>query len=195
MSTKRVKLKKCIADAWNECIKEDYPSQCINSEHALQAYFFARLKAQIDCIFSEEVRRIFIEPRLNIGDGKKDSKNVYFPDLMICSKTKIIAVIELKYQPRVDPTFMKDMETLAKIATTGREDGLTFMNLRYAGEGEPPKYEMSSDILFVWAGVHRKTTSNEEMGERWQKHVVQPLGNHFLALHAHTTKGDAATTD
>jgi hypothetical protein len=194
MTIKRNLLKNALTSAWETCIKKDYPTRCINSEHALQAYFFSRLKEALD----SKPRQIFVEPRFSIPtEGNR--KLHYIPDLIVCDTRQIIAVVELKYQPRSNPSFQKDFKTLVTVATTAREQHLTFINKRYRGEGDPAPYPLATDVVFVWAGVHKKALARADAHEKmtgiWKESVPDALANQLLVLHAHTARGALAKID
>lgn len=102
-------IKSQIVQAWNLSINEDYCNQRINSERSLQASFWSHLNRLLS-----ENRRLFIEPTMSINT-KRGIKRI-IPDIVVCDTKKVISVIELKYLPRGQPKYKKDIENLALIA-------------------------------------------------------------------------------
>lgn len=146
MRTRKL-IKSQIIDAWRHIIATDYANQRINSERSLQAAFWAQLNSRLG-----RNRRLFIEPCLSVI-GPLARKAVY-PDVVVCNSREVIAVIELKYLPRVKPEYLKDMRTLQFIAR--ERSGIRIANSRYRGPTVDSRdYAVSSNTLFVWAGVHK----------------------------------------
>lgn len=175
-------LRKQLIEAWQEAIESDYCSQRINSERSLQAAFWARLNN----ILPEETRRMFIEPVLKVPR----SGRTHFPDIVICNTQEVIAVVEIKYQPRVLPSHKKDLRTLSVVAAN--REHLSVSNTRIHGvSADPKKYPFSKDVLFVLAGVHKSPKTS--FGS---KHVpllatgISGLAGCFLQLHAETHADD-----
>ena len=142
----RSPLKTTIIESWRECIENHYTLQRINSERSLQASFWSHLDEHLP-----KGRRMFIEPGISI---KKTSglKRVY-PDIAICNTKEVIAIIELKYQQRAQPSYGKDIETLNTLSRYRKK--LKLKNVRYRGEeADSKEYLFSSNMLFVWAGIH-----------------------------------------
>lgn len=185
----RNRLRKQIIEAWTASIETDYQRQRINSERSLQASLWSQLNQRLDV----RTRRMFIEPSVTLNT-KAGTKTLY-PDLVICNSKQIIAVIELKYQPRIQPSYRKDIETLRLIASHRSEINLS--NSRYRGtEADSKAYSLARETLFVWAGVHRATSSS---GDR---QTLQPfntgiaeLADCYLELHASTRDGSRAIID
>src|SRR5512139_4141744 len=121
----RFLLKATIIDAWRSCITDDYCRQRINSERSLQASLWARLNERLSAH-----RRMFIEPHVAVRT--ENGTVSLLPDLVICNSRQVIGVIELKYQPRTTPSYAKDINSLATLAT--HREGITFQNERYRGE-------------------------------------------------------------
>jgi hypothetical protein len=144
-------LQTEIKLAWETCIQSDYETLRINSERSLQASFWAQLNSRL---LPKDDWLMFIEPGLKVkGEGK------VFPDIVICDTEKAVAVIELKYQPRKEPDWKKDIGTLDWIHRHRKK--LHFQNVRHDHRPEKVKeYTLSDNLLFVWAGVHL-SMSNE----------------------------------
>ena len=107
------------------------------------------------------------------------------PDIVICNSRQIIDLVELKYLPRTQPTFRKDMETLRAIAANRSE--LQVANSRYRGDRSKAKADsIASNALFVWAGVHREAVSNDASSAPFNTGVPE-LEGCFLELHAETS--------
>ncbi|WP_146374447.1 hypothetical protein [Symmachiella macrocystis] len=124
---------------------------------------------------------MFIEPGMKVG-----TKRVFFPDIVICNTREVIAVIEIKYQPRALPSHDKDLETLRILARNRRR--VSVSNTRFRGPAVDAKnYPMSEDVLFVWAGIHKKPqTSYESEEQKLLSHRFRVLDDCFLQLHAET---------
>jgi hypothetical protein len=142
-------IQSQIIQAWNECIDEDYCNQRINSERSLQASFWSHLNKLLS-----RNRRLFIEPGIVIDMGKDGLKRLV-PDIVVCNTKEVIAVIELKYLPRVQARYKKDIDSLSLIAKNRKQ--ISIANDRFRGtEKDANKYVLSKNVLFVWAGVHAK---------------------------------------
>jgi len=178
----RALIKKQIIKAWEESIQLDYYNQRINSERSLQASFWSRL----NFILSKN-RRLFIEPTITITIDSGIKKLT--PDIVVCNTKKVIAVIELKYSPRAQPKFQKDIESLCSIARNREQ--IIISNERFRGiEKDGNKYALSNNVLFVWAGVHAKEMS--ETNELYSS-AHEILNGCYLQLHAVTEKNSAPT--
>jgi len=168
-------IRKQIIQAWTACIKEDYCNQRINSERSLQASFWAHLNKLLS-----KNRRLFIEPGMSMQT--KDGLKKLIPDIVVCNTKEVISVIELKYLPRAQPKYKKDIESLALIAQNRQQ--ISIANDRFRGaERDAKKYALSKNILFVWAGVHAK--ESQESGLLFSV-GSDALQNCFLQLHAET---------
>lgn len=178
----RKPLQKTLITAWRQAIEEDYCSRRINSERSLQA----SLWSQLNQLLPRKTRQIFIEPSMVVRGG--ETRKLLIPDLVICNTTHVIAVIELKYQPRGNPAFAKDLATLTALAVHRRDLGVT--NRRFLGSGRRKVYPFSDRVLWVWAGVHRdQTPSLECMETPVLCQQLPELQGDFLQLHAETHKG------
>lgn len=83
--------KKQVREAWRQSITIDYALQRINSERSLQASLWSNLNAQL----APRSRRMFIEPCMSASGS---TKQLQYPDLVICNSREVIGIIELKYQ-------------------------------------------------------------------------------------------------
>ena len=163
--------------AWQEVISNHYLQQLIVSERALQSYFCERIRYE----FSQKqrlTRRLLLEPKLkNLASHER-----FQPDILVCDHEKVIAVIELKYQPNQRPNFEPDLWKLACIAKDlGRFE---VANNRFRGPRvmqEP--YRVAPNVLYVWAGVY-----GSEYIEISTK-IDMCIAQQFLALHAVTHVG------
>lgn len=163
-----------IIKAWNQCIQNDYRDQRINSERSLQASFWSYLNRLIP-----KTRYIFIEPSISVRINAKTEK--FFPDLIVCNTKEVIAIIELKYQPRVHPNFKKDVNKLGILAKYRNK--LTVSNERFRGiPAKNKKFAFSRNILFVWAGIHAGIIDEIP--------IQKELQGSFLELHAQTTRDE-----
>ena len=168
-------IKSQIIQAWNRCISEDYCAQRINSERSLQASFWSHLSQLLS-----KNRRLFIEPGISIRT--KNGPKTFVPDIVVCNTREVISIIELKYLPRTQPRYKKDIESLSLIAENRHQ--IIVANDRFRGaEKDSNKYSLSKDILFVWAGVHAKEkTETSALYSAGHK----SLDDCYLQLHAVT---------
>ena len=158
--------------AWQRTIQNEYSDQLINSERALQLYFCTHLGNE----FSEKSRlkrSFLIEPPFRNRETKEKCR----PDVLVCDREKVIAVVELKYQPHKKPAYKKDVEKLAYIAKA--LERFEVYNNRFRGTKKfKSPFFLADNALFVWAGVYR-----EEYDEVTQK--IDPIiQRQFLAFHA-----------
>jgi len=168
-------VRDVIQSAWDACITSDYLTCRINSERSLQASFWAQLNERL---LPKESWLMFIEPGLKL---KRHGK--VFPDIVVCDTAEetVVAVIELKFQPRIKGKWKKDIETLDRIHAD--RESLFFKNVRHDREGESPEFPLADDTLFVWAGIHLP------LGKDLKSLIgdSQWIGN-FIELHHPTEK-------
>jgi len=164
-------LKGQIIRAWLQTIERDYNYGRINSERSLQASLWASLNDLLP-----RNRNLFIEPFLNAGE------KLVCPDIVITNSREVVAVIELKYLPRAQPKYEKDVATLAFIAQQRIE--LQLYHRRHRGvRKDYPRYRMAKHILFVWAGVHKPELLQSEF---LYADGRPELDGCFMELHAET---------
>ena len=174
---KRNPLKKLIIKAWQKSVKKDYCIQRINSERSLQASFWSQLNTMLP-----ENQRIFIEPPMRVKTRGEIKKLI--PDIVICNKKEVICIIELKYIPRGQPQYQKDIESLALISQ--KRNQISISNKRYRGTIKDGKeYSLSENLLFVWAGIHAKPKSEIV---KLYSHKYKSLTGDFIQLHAETNE-------
>jgi hypothetical protein len=126
---------------------------------------------------------MFIEPCIVIET--KTGIKIVFPDLVICNTKEVIGVIELKYQPRAKPNYMKDIATLSSIAK--HRKNISISNQRFRGQPiDETIYSLSKNILFVWAGVHASINSINKNDAPLYSARYNKLQGCFLELHAET---------
>lgn len=168
-------LKSQIIDAWAQSISVDYNNQRINSERSLQASFWSHLN-----IILKKNRRLFIEPTMSINTQYGIKRLI--PDIVVCNTKEVISVIELKYIPRGQPKYKKDIETLSLISEFRNQ--ISIVNDRFKGsEKDSKKYPLSKNVLFVWAGIHAK--EKIQMNELYSENH-ESLNGCFFELHAET---------
>ena len=169
-------LRSQINQAWQQAIETNYQRQRINSERSLQAAVWS----QLNTIFEDSTRRMFIEPGIVIHTTGVDgaiTRTVRIPDMVVCNSREIIAVLELKYQPRVKPTYAKDLATLAWISNAREQVAIS--NTRFRGvEADARTYKLASSVLYVWAGIH--SDANASLSPPAE------IASNFLELHAVT---------
>jgi hypothetical protein len=170
--TARSLLRSQITDAWHQSIRQDYEGSRINSERSLQASLWSHLKDEL----SPTTRRMFIEPRMTVG---RTNQQVRYPDIVICNTRQVIGIIELKYLPRAQPSWRKDLLTFQWIEDN--RTTITVSNARYRGLAENRRvYPLAKDVLYVWAGVHAASSVCLD------NLVRADLAPTFLPLHAET---------
>lgn len=176
----RKPLQDQLIAAWRRAIQTDYSDQRINSERSLQA----ALWSQLNQVLPRNTRRLFVEPRVELNI--RQQTHHFYPDLVICNTQTVIAVIELKYQPRVRPSYRKDLRTLAMLARYRHQ--VQVSNVRYRGTTNDARaYPLSQSVLFVWAGVHRPLADKSDAGTVHSIAAgIKPLTDCFLEMHAET---------
>jgi hypothetical protein len=168
-------IESNIIEAWYRCVKNDYSRQRINSERSLQASFGFYLNKLLP-----PDQRLFIEPRVAVTHRAGIKK--LHPDIVVCRKRLVTAIVELKYLPKTRPNYKKDIESLAFISKY--RDKIFISNSRYrgpeTGEGE---YKLSKRILFVYACVHKDMRFDE-----YPLYAAgyKSLSGRYLQLHAET---------
>ena len=167
-------IQSILRRAWVDCIENDYVNQVMNSERSLQASYWSAIKSILPAN-----RYIFIEPTFKITkEGRKVT-----PDIIICSKTEVIAIIELKYLPKGKSKYQKDIYSLNTLAKYRRE--LQFNYKRFLGEDKT--FGFSNSILFVWAGIYNRLDSH--VGDDFSKGYAS-LSDCYMQLEAVTSKDE-----
>lgn len=145
----------------------------INSEHGLQAVYYARVRALLP-----DDRGIMVEPTLKVS-GRR-----VIPDIVITWKGKVVAVVELKYSPKGQAAYKKDVNNMALIA--GSRDDLRLEHHRLVGvKNISISYKMSPSILFIWAGIHRPEC---DQSSYLYSDGYPELYDSFMEFHAETQK-------
>lgn len=177
----RRQLQKQLVQAWEHAITQDYLTQRINSERSLQESYWACLNR----LLSPKSRRMFIEPHLTISTS--DHSKRYYPDIVICNTKQVIGVVELKYEPRKLPSLKKDMGSLRDISAN--REHLSITNKRFRGRSiDERRYDLPSNVLFVWAGVHRTPADSFSSPKTpLMSEGIDELRGCFLELHAETS--------
>lgn len=180
----RAPLRRVLTEVWDEVIATDYANQRVNSERSLQAAVWAGLNKRLP----PRTRRLFVEPSFVVGE-EETSRRVC-PDLVICNSRRVIAIIEVKYEPRRAPSVRKDLRTLQSLAKHGERMSLT--NARYLGDAEESKtYQLTEKTIFIWAGVYR---GGDSTMQPLAIEVPPILAGRFQSLHAVTQRGESAVT-
>lgn len=178
MAYLRLPLRSQLWQSWKMAIEEDYQKQLINSENGLQTALIVRLRSLLP-----EARRVFIEP-LVFARGNEAKR--WFPDLVVCNSKQVIAVVELKYQPRQFANWKLDLQKLNRIAELKQD--LHVANTRYLG---PPvddrEYTFASRTLFGWLGVHRPFPGLKKNQVPDMADGHEFLSGCFVQLHALTS--------
>ena len=172
-------LKSQIREAWRQSIANDYAAQRINSERSLQASLWSNLNT----LLAPKTRRMFIEPCMSTPGLDRQLR---YPDLVICNSRKVIGIIELKYQPRAQPRWRKDIDTFHFLAT--HRNVISISNSRFLGIAVDARtYPLARDVLFVWAGVQAPCEL------KLSEYVDSTLAPYFMSLHAQTQHSGAPT--
>lgn len=180
----RAPFRRLLTEVWEEVIATDYANQRVNSERSLQAAVWSGLNDRLP----PRTRRLFVEPPFTIDDH--GTSRLVRPDLVVCNSRRVIAVIEVKYEPRKAPSIRKDLRTLQSLSEHGGELGIA--NDRYLGDGKAPaSYRLSDKTIFVWVGVYRASGPDPEP---IQFEVPEGLVGRFHSLHAVTRPSRAAKT-
>ena len=157
---KRRRLAWMVRSAWEKCVNEQYVRQTVNSEAALQTWFCTYLHEQINSM--RLPWRLFVEPRV-VLDGEPGP---VFPDVLVCNEQRAIGAIELKYLPRGEAKFVKDMQSLSRLAAKSGKGGVSVSNERYRGPNRREKrYELAADALLVWAAISAKEIESSRIRE------------------------------
>ena len=102
----------------------------------------------------------------------------------MCSTKEVISIIELKYLPRGNPIYKKEIRNFDFIARNRKS--ISIANDRYSGPiGEAKIYGLSNRILFVWAGIHQECRNETEY---MFNEGFTNLSECYLQLHAATRK-------
>jgi len=105
------------------------------------------------------------------------------PDIAICNTREVIAIIELKYQPKAQPRYKKDIATLNLLSRYRKK--LSLSNTRFRGaETDAKAYQFSPKMLFVWAGIHGEL--REPQKHRYCR-GMRYLGEGYVELHGETS--------
>jgi hypothetical protein len=174
-------LKRLLLVAWQQTIRRYYERQQINSERGLQVFFCQSLISQFDA--AKVPRRLFVEPTLTAGNSSSSPK----PDVLICNRHRIIGVVELKYLPRANANYRKDLQTLEWCGS--HADSIQIRNERYLGRQSASKYySLANDAVLCWAGVFNRPIVLSLRGK-----VSEKIHSHFMELHAVTVPGGIPT--
>ena len=179
-------LRSNMLKAWSSVIKTLYDKQRVNSERSLQAALWSALNARLP-----DVNRMFIEPHLKIV-GCYTS---FVPDIVVCSKFRIAAVIELKYRPCGTAPYSKDLHTLQTLAQCSK-DAFAITNMRFEGKkAGAQEYRLSPTTLLIWAGIHRPLSpiAADQRALLCEDYDIPKT--RFMQLHAETVRGGRAKVD
>ena len=105
--------------------------------------------------------------------------------LRVCNSRSVIAVVELKFLPRGQPNYEKDIRTLVSLARHRKKVSLRYGRYRGASR-KVVEFGMSDSVLIVWAGIHAE---EREEPERLYSSRFPSLAGCFLELHAVTKRG------
>jgi len=154
-----------LTNVW-DVVKDDYLAGLINSERCLQAALYRGLRMKMPENF-----RIFVEPRLPIHDN-----GAIIPDIIICSDSKIVAVVEIKYVPHSYPRFEDDLKKFNRLADFSSSDTFDIAIDPITGKFDNIRYHLNTDSIFVFAVV-----GDSEAQAVWRSEVIS-----FLSPEIHT---------
>ena len=174
----RLRLRGVLASAWRSTIADAYVKRRINSERGLQVYFCAQLLSQFTD--NRMKRALFVEPRVNIPGSK-----LRLPDIVICNRDRVVAVVELKCRPRGMPSPAKDFTTLVSLSKAGQRVNIS--NERYHGPAKSRSYEIAADAVLCWAVICK------ERSVPLPARNAARLGSQLLLLQALTHSNAAPT--
>ena len=198
-------LKQQLTESWKQCLELDYPKGIINGERALQACLYHRLISRFVDDQMEDRRSVFIEPCIKFhAEGVQR-----MPDMVICDTKRVIAIVELKFHPRVRLNAartgelrtgaQKDLQTLVRIARdVAAEDAkvvsdsprITVTNERYLGKGSGGKaFALAPNMLFVWAGIYRRGDESPSRLAHGLEQSGLSIHGRVFELHARTQSG------
>lgn len=179
----RKPLRNHLTAAWDAVVSADYVRQRINSERSLQASFWSQINIRLPSHF-----RMFIEPQFTLDDGSR-----VIPDIVVCNSRSVICVVEIKFRPRGNAAYHKDVRSLNNLAIHG--DSLSLSNQRFFGPSVDGRtYGFANHALFVWAGFHRCPNEGTYAKLPSIASDFPALRGHFMQLHAETdSEGPPAT--
>lgn len=203
MKNPRGQVASALRSAWESTIAKYYnidgPSSAIGSEAGLQAYLMVELDTAIRAMEKKgampQNTRVFIEPCI--------SRTKIVPDLIVCRNRSVIAVVELKYTPRLDLAIseenassglQKDLASfIALYEKSQSELAPSFLHERYCGDFGVTfeNFKFSKQTLFIWGGVH-KWTPDSLKATFSSKEALR--GVPFFEMHANTEDKKKATT-
>ncbi len=133
---------KHIEQAWTESIESDYDSHAVLSERTLQASIWAKLRAKANGQY------IFIEPKIYLPPIHGNLSTHVIPDLLVCRGESVIAVIELKFTPRVKADLRSDIQKLRKVRDA--KEPLSIELERFRGvQAKAHKYRTTESTQYV----------------------------------------------
>ncbi|MFQ5752724.1 MAG: hypothetical protein ACE5HI_12070 [bacterium] len=97
-----------LKDIWVSKIASDYSSGLITTERGLQAILFAHLYGL------RKNWKAYVEPGIAYYENGPAR---YKPDLVICSSSNVLAIIEIKFVPHHYPHYKRDIDKLIEIST------------------------------------------------------------------------------
>ena len=100
-----------IESAWLRTVANHYNFHQILSERTLQAAFWSQL------IPHATDRYIFIEPRMTIPGDANAPTACMIPDIVICRKRSVLAIVEFKFIPRGAANVTYDLAKLERVAS------------------------------------------------------------------------------
>lgn len=142
--TERNGLRSDLRAAWRHAC-DSYEKRQVNSEAGLLVHFCIGLAHR----FKDKKRQIFVQPHLKLAEGVGR-----YPDVLVCNRDRIVAVVELKFKPRGKPTikeYEKDLGTLALFCQTNED--IAFESERYRGPLAGKAFTLAGDAVLCWGGI------------------------------------------
>ncbi len=143
-----------ISKLWQHDVASDYASGMITTERALQAVLYSHIRRHCPEL------QIYVEPgMLYYENGVPSAK----PDLVLCSKEKIILVAEIKFVPHYYPPYKEDITKLKRFFSEGANIGHKLQIDPRTGTFTGKPYAISSKTKYAFfvvgrndsEGVHR----------------------------------------
>lgn len=180
-------LSSLLSAAWNR-VEFIYSSGAICSERHLQAELFHIL--QNDVLFTNSFQ-VFIEPSICAykDNDKYTDMHGLIPDMIITRETKIVGIVELKYNPLGYVQFQKDLSTFS--AFFEQKGGEVEIYLRTDPVNGDFRYDpdhtfkLAEDLLLIYGIIGNADSHAITNAENiWTNtdYVTKPLSNYLQLI-------------
>lgn len=147
----RLALIGDLRDAWASVVRSYWAGE-INSESTMQARLYSEIERRSPHL------RFYCCPELRIA------RKSYVPDMVVCDGGKVVAILELKFEPHYKAsTYKKDLEKLKHLvgAESYQQIRLDPKSGCYLDEA----YEVASECLAVFVNIGRGSSVRREVLE------------------------------